>query len=62
MKHFTVGLVNKFILKQTKPKSKNKMPKATWNGAVLAESSEYEMVEGNYYFPPDLAQSLQKVG
>ena len=29
------------------------MPKATWNGAVLAESDRCEVVEGNYYFPPD---------
>ncbi|WP_421656346.1 DUF427 domain-containing protein [Leptothermofonsia sp. ETS-13] len=29
------------------------MPKAVWNGAVLAESNQYEIVEGNYYFPPD---------
>jgi uncharacterized protein (DUF427 family) len=29
------------------------MPKAVWNGAVLAESEQYEVVEGNYYFPPD---------
>jgi uncharacterized protein (DUF427 family) len=31
------------------------MPKATWNGAVLAEAEadEIEMVEGNVYFPPD---------
>lgn len=27
------------------------MPKATWNGAVLAESDQCEVVEGNYYFP-----------
>lgn len=29
------------------------MPKATWNGAVIAEASEaeVEMVEGNVYFP-----------
>ena len=26
--------------------------KATWNGAVLAESEETVVVEGNYYFPP----------
>jgi len=25
--------------------------KAIWNGAVLAESNETEMVEGNHYFP-----------
>lgn len=29
------------------------MAKATWNGAVLAESDRYETVEGNVYFPPD---------
>jgi len=29
------------------------MPKAIWNGAVLAESDHTEVVEGNYYFPPD---------
>jgi uncharacterized protein (DUF427 family) len=28
------------------------MPKATWNGAVLAESQRCEVVEGNQYFPP----------
>jgi uncharacterized protein (DUF427 family) len=29
------------------------MPRATWNGAVLAESEHTEMVEGNHYFPPE---------
>ena len=29
------------------------MPRAIWNGAVLAESDECELVEGNHYFPPD---------
>jgi uncharacterized protein (DUF427 family) len=28
------------------------MPKAVWNGAVLAESDRCEVVEGNQYFPP----------
>lgn len=28
------------------------MARATWNGAVIAESDTYEMVEGNVYFPP----------
>ena len=28
------------------------MAKASWNGQVIAESEEYEMVEGNVYFPP----------
>ena len=27
--------------------------KATWNGAVLAESDDTVVVEGNHYFPPD---------
>lgn len=27
------------------------MAKAIWNGVVIAESDNYEMVEGNYYFP-----------
>jgi uncharacterized protein (DUF427 family) len=29
------------------------MPKAEWNGAVLAESDRTVVVEGNHYFPPD---------
>ncbi len=29
------------------------MAKAIWNGAVLAESDRYEIVEGNVYFPPE---------
>ncbi len=29
------------------------MPKALWNEAVLAESDSCEVVEGNYYFPPE---------
>jgi len=31
------------------------MPKATWNGAVLAEAdaSKTQLVEGNVYFPPE---------
>ncbi len=29
------------------------MAKAIWNGVVLAESDQTEMVEGNHYFPPD---------
>ena len=33
------------------------MPKATWNGAVLAESdaAKVQIVEGNVYFPPAAA-------
>lgn len=27
------------------------MPRATWNGVVLAESDAHELVEGNVYFP-----------
>lgn len=29
------------------------MPKATWNGAVIAESDRCVVVEGNQYFPID---------
>ena len=29
------------------------MPKAVWNGRVIAESDRTEVVEGNQYFPPD---------
>lgn len=29
------------------------MPKAVWNGQVVAESVKYETVEGNVYFPPE---------
>ena len=28
------------------------MPRATWNGAVIAESDRTIVVEGNHYFPP----------
>ncbi|GAC1336696.1 MAG: DUF427 domain-containing protein [Myxococcales bacterium] len=28
------------------------MAKAIWNGAVVAESDDCEVVEGNQYFPP----------
>ena len=27
------------------------MPRATWNGVVLAEGDAHEVVEGNVYFP-----------
>ena len=29
------------------------MPKAIWNGQVVAESDRTEVVEGNHYFPAD---------
>jgi uncharacterized protein (DUF427 family) len=29
------------------------MPKATWNGAVIADSDDTVVVEGNHYFPED---------
>jgi len=28
------------------------MAKAIWNDVILAESDEFEVVEGNIYFPP----------
>jgi uncharacterized protein (DUF427 family) len=33
------------------------MARATWNGAVLAESESYEVVEGNVYFPASAVKS-----
>jgi len=29
------------------------MPKATWNGTVIAESDKTVVLEGNHYFPAD---------
>lgn len=29
------------------------MPKAVWNGVVLASSDQTRVVEGNHYFPPE---------
>ncbi|HBE20316.1 MAG TPA: hypothetical protein DEG17_05305 [Cyanobacteria bacterium UBA11149] len=29
------------------------MPRAIWNGAIIAESDRCVVVEGNQYFPPD---------
>ena len=29
------------------------MPRAIWNGTVIAESDHCVVVEGNQYFPPD---------
>jgi uncharacterized protein (DUF427 family) len=29
------------------------MARATWNGALIAQSDRFEIVEGNVYFPPE---------
>ena len=29
------------------------MAKAIWNGEIIAQSETFEIVEGNYYFPPN---------
>lgn len=29
------------------------MPKAIWQGTVIAQSDRTEVVEGNHYFPPE---------
>ena len=29
------------------------MVKAVWKDKIIAETDDYEMVEGNYYFPPE---------
>ena len=33
------------------------MARAIWNGVVVAESDQFETVEGNIYFPPDAIKS-----
>lgn len=33
------------------------MAKAIWNGVVIAESDNCQIVEGNNYFPPDSIKS-----
>jgi uncharacterized protein (DUF427 family) len=33
------------------------MPKAIWNGEVIAESDDTVMVEGNHYFPRDAVRA-----
>ena len=33
------------------------MPKAVWNGAVIAESDDTVVVEGNHYFPASSVNS-----
>ena len=33
------------------------MPRAIWNGAVIAETATFETVEGNVYFPADSIKS-----
>ena len=33
------------------------MPKAIWNGKVIAESDQTEVVEGNHYFPANSINS-----
>ena len=37
---------------------------AIWNDTVIAETSDYKIVEGHYYFPPESVKSehLQKNG
>jgi uncharacterized protein (DUF427 family) len=42
------SLMNKFI-----GGKENMRVQAVWNGAVLAESPETTIVEGNHYFPPE---------
>ena len=33
------------------------MVKAVWKGNVIAESDDVEIIEGNYYFPPDAVKN-----
>jgi len=33
------------------------MAKAVWKGETIAESDDFEVVEGNVYFPPDTVRA-----
>ncbi len=33
------------------------MPRAVWNGTVIAESDQCIVIEGNQYFPPDAVKT-----
>ena len=33
------------------------MPKAIWNGETIAEAEDFEIVEGNIYFPPETVRA-----
>lgn len=46
---------NPAALRNTKEMSSEEktMPRAIWNGAVIAESDHTVELEGNHYFPPD---------
>jgi uncharacterized protein (DUF427 family) len=35
------------------PKAGGRTMRAEWNGAVIAESADTVVVEGNHYFPPE---------
>jgi uncharacterized protein (DUF427 family) len=39
--------------KSRRDQGEESMPKAVWNGVVLAESDETVVVEGNHYFPDE---------
>ena len=41
------------IFNPSNPCNRNIFMKAIWNGAVIAESPETVVVEGNHYFPAD---------
>ena len=38
------------------------MPKAIWNGAVIAQTEKFETVEGNIYFPPGASEASNLAG
>jgi uncharacterized protein (DUF427 family) len=38
------------------------MVQATWNGAVIAESDDTVVVEGNHYFPRDSVKADMLIG
>lgn len=54
MDRFAVGLCAESVFREVAAASKagkDNIVRATWNGAVIAESNETIVVEGNHYFP-----------
>ncbi len=44
------------VLAVDKKKKGRPMPKAVWNGVILAECEATKLVEGTHYFPPESLQ------
>lgn len=47
------NITSQTVLSRSEGRLESQIATATWNGQVIAESDETEMVEGNHYFPPN---------